>query len=172
MLGWGCNCTPLDRTSGLGSLESGEGEGNRGREREPDAKEWTVSSDRVAMATGKWMNEWHQSGIEVRECEIDLVAAHGVVSVIGLFPAYALVCPASAGVSGARALSGKALICLFPFLRRDGWLWTWWWMCVRACVCACGSDHSLQAWATWESNQREHLHQSGYQHKVRCGREL
>lgn len=55
---------------------------------------------------------------EVRECEIDLVAEHGVASVIGLSPADALLCPAYAGVSGARALPGKALIYLFPLSQK------------------------------------------------------
>lgn len=80
---------------------------------------------------------------EVRECEIDLVAEHGVASVIGLSPADALLCPAYAGVSGAQALPGKALIYLFPLSQKRRLT-----LKVTACVCASGSDHSLQVWAT------------------------
>lgn len=76
----------------------------------------------------------------MRECEIDLVAEHRVVSVIGLSPADALLCPA--GVSGARALPGKALIYLFLLSRLTLKVTA----SVRACMCASGCDHSLQGW--------------------------
>lgn len=110
----------------------GRGEGNRGRESK------RMNSFRVAMATEKWMNEWHDGGVEVRECEIDLVAEHGVASVTGLSSADAVQCPAYPGVSGAPALPGKALIYVSPFSEQkadfegDS-------ECVH--VCGTGSDH-------------------------------
>lgn len=76
----------------------------------------------------------------MRECEIDLVAEHRVASVIGLSPADALLCPA--GVFGARALPGKALIYLFLLSRLTLKVMA----SVRACMCASGCDHSLQGW--------------------------
>lgn len=59
----------------------------RGRDtegdRKTDVKERSAPSGIVTMATGKGkrMNEWHHSGGEVRECEIDL--EHGQAALIG-----------------------------------------------------------------------------------------
>lgn len=78
------------------------------------------------------MNEWHGGGVEVRECEIDLVAEHGVASVTGLSSADAVHCPAYPGVSGAPALPGKALIYLFPLSQKRRLT-----LKVTASVCMC-----------------------------------
>lgn len=99
----------------------------------------------------------------MRECEIDLVAEHRLASSTGLAPADALLGP---GVSGARALPGKALIYLLPLSQRRRLTLT-----VSASVRAPCSDHSPQVWTTRESNQRERLCRSGNKQEDRCGSE-
>lgn len=48
---WGCNCTPLDRTSGLGSLESGEG----GRETEGERESQMQKNEQFQAAELPWL---------------------------------------------------------------------------------------------------------------------
>lgn len=73
----------------------------------------------------------------MRECEIDLVAEHRLASSTGLAPADTLLGP---GVSGPRALPGKALIYLLPLSQRRQLT-----LKVSASVRAPGSDHSLRS---------------------------
>lgn len=107
--GWGCNCTPSDGVSGLGSLGSGEGEGRRKRERQTDVKEWTAPSGRVAMATGEtdeWMTSQWRGGERVWNWFGG--GARGGVSRRVFVGADTFLSPPYPGVSCGRALTGKA----------------------------------------------------------------
>lgn len=174
--GWGCNCTPSDGVSGLGSLGSGEGEVRR--KRKTDVKEWTAPSGRVAMDTGEtdeWMTSQWRGGERVWNWFGGGARGGGSRWVFVGQTHFSLLCTLVSPVDGLLPVR----LCFFsipPFsLEDDG-----------ECKCDFRSDNCLQVLTTCETDiAREDMcvlmcmdvmwcsrHATGNERKGRCAVQL
>lgn len=126
---WGCNCTPSDGVKWAGFTGVWRGGGTKKEGEKDRCKRMNCSKRQSCHGYGgKRMNEWHHSGGEVRECEIDLVAEHGEASLVGFPSGQTHFSLLRTLVSPVDALSPVRLFSFLPHHEREGWWRVYMWI--------------------------------------------